>query len=114
MSGFMRITRTTLPHGPDKLVFSHPYAIWLNDTGAKVYNGSLIIPINQEAIEYILSKIKKKQKFSSSVFRIDKLILSRSKQGVLSKIQQFQIFSSNQIDFTSKLIFNSFNYSIII
>ncbi len=59
MSFLMRITRITLPYGPDNLILCHPYPIWLNDKSAKVYNGSLFIPIPGETIEYILSKIRK-------------------------------------------------------
>ncbi len=35
MSFLLRITRTTIPYGTDKLVFPHPYPIWLNDKDGK-------------------------------------------------------------------------------
>jgi hypothetical protein len=59
MSFLVRITRTTIPYGTDKLVFPHPYPIWLNDKDAKVYNGSLFIPTTGETIKYIFPKIRK-------------------------------------------------------
>jgi hypothetical protein len=56
MSFFLRITRLTVPYEPDKLVFCHPYPIWLNDQNGRVHNGSLFIPITGQRIEYVLRK----------------------------------------------------------
>jgi hypothetical protein len=45
---FMRITRTTMDYGRDKLVFYHPYPIWMKNKSAKIHHGSIFIQITEK------------------------------------------------------------------
>jgi hypothetical protein len=43
----MRITRTTIDNGENKLIFYHPYPIWIKNQNAKVHHGSIFIQITE-------------------------------------------------------------------
>ncbi|CAF4876077.1 unnamed protein product [Rotaria sp. Silwood1] len=47
-SVIMRVCRTTIPYGPDEIVFCHPYPLWVKDEHAKVHHGSLLIDITDQ------------------------------------------------------------------
>jgi hypothetical protein len=48
---WMRITRTTIDYRDDKLIFYHPYPIWIKNKHAKVHHGSIFIPITEKDME---------------------------------------------------------------
>jgi hypothetical protein len=98
MSFFLRITRLTVPYGPDQLLLCHPYPIWLNDENGRVHSGSLFLPITGQKIEYVLRKTRE-QKLKKLIFRIEKLSLQRLLQRILKEMKQFPIFVANQLDF---------------
>jgi hypothetical protein len=47
----MRITRTTINHRKDNLIFYHPYPIWIKNKKAKIHNGSIYIQITNKDME---------------------------------------------------------------
>jgi hypothetical protein len=64
ISVWVRITRTTIPHGPTNLILCNPYEIWSSDKQAKVHNGSLYLLTTDQnmidlCIEYVLPKSNK-------------------------------------------------------
>ncbi|CAF0973711.1 unnamed protein product [Adineta steineri] len=87
ISYWLRITRTTIPYGNNKIMFLHPYPIWLNNKYAKVYNGSLLIPVTELTI------------------RIENLVMVRLQQGLLKEIQKFAIYDSQKFDFNVQDIY---------
>jgi hypothetical protein len=57
-SVLMRVSRTTIPYGPDGIVLCHPYPLWVKDAHAKVHHGSLLVDItdqimNNQPLKYI-------------------------------------------------------------
>ena len=44
---FMRVTRTTIGYGEDKLIFYHPYPIWIKNLNTKIHHGSILIQITE-------------------------------------------------------------------
>ena len=44
----MRITRTTINHRKDNLIFCHPYPIWIKNKNAKIHNDSVFIPVTDK------------------------------------------------------------------
>jgi hypothetical protein len=48
---WMRITRTTIDHRKDRLIFYHPYPMWIKDKSAKIHNGSIFIQITNKDLE---------------------------------------------------------------
>jgi hypothetical protein len=47
----MRITRTTINHRKDSLIFYHPYPIWIKNKNANIHNGSIFIQITNQDME---------------------------------------------------------------
>ncbi|CAF4051936.1 unnamed protein product [Adineta steineri] len=87
ISYWLRITRTTIPYGNNKIMFLHPYPIRLNNKYAKVYNGSLLIPVTELTI------------------RIENLVMVRLQQGLLKNIKEFAVYDSQKFDFNVQNIY---------
>ncbi|CAF3003740.1 unnamed protein product, partial [Rotaria sp. Silwood2] len=84
-SAIMRISRTTTPYGPDRIVLCHPYPLWMKDEHAKVHNGSLLIDVTNQ--------IRNNQSIN-----IEHVLMERLKQDALKKIPEWPIYTSNQLD----------------
>ncbi|CAF1039688.1 unnamed protein product [Rotaria sordida] len=84
-SAIMRITRTTIPYGPDRIVCCHPYPLWIKDEHAKVHHSSLLTDITDQIMNNQSIKCKN-------------IIMQRLKQESLKKITGWPIYSSNQLD----------------
>ena len=48
---WMRITRNTIDHREDQLIFYHPYPIWIKNKNAKIHQGSIFIKITENDME---------------------------------------------------------------
>ncbi|CAF4007218.1 unnamed protein product [Rotaria sp. Silwood1] len=84
-SVIMRVCRTTIPYGPDEIVFCHPYPLWVKDEHAKVHHGSLLIDITDQIM-------------NNETIKFEHLIMQRLKQDSLKRITQWPIYVSNQVD----------------
>ncbi|CAF3947297.1 unnamed protein product [Rotaria sp. Silwood2] len=83
---WMRITRTTIDHRKDNLIFYHPYPTWIKDKSARIHNGSIFIPITDRDME-------------NGFIEIDTIALIRLKQDDLAKINTLGIYSRTQLNF---------------
>ncbi|CAF2053435.1 unnamed protein product [Rotaria magnacalcarata] len=100
-SVIMCISRTTIPYGPDRIVFCHPYPLWMKDEHAKVHHGSLLIDITDQIM-------------NNQSIKIEHLIMQRLKQDALKKITQWPIYTSNQLDCNGFYSLNANKPKIII
>lgn len=79
----MRVTRTTVPYGPQGIILCHPYGLSVKDVQANVHHGSLLLDItdrvkNDEPIRYetsIPSTITENSKTTDGVL-LDSIIWS--------------------------------------
>jgi hypothetical protein len=99
----MRITRTTINHRKDSLIFYHPYPIWIKNKNANIHNGSIFMQITNQDMENGFIEYNFFKKNTSNIrlncfFRMDTLAMIRLKQDELAKIKTLAIYSSTQLD----------------
>ncbi|CAF1104258.1 unnamed protein product [Rotaria sp. Silwood1] len=83
---WIRITRTTIDHRNDHLIFYHPYPTWIKDRNARIHNGSIFLQITDRDMK-------------NGFIEIDTLALIRLKQDDLAKINTLGIYSRTQLNF---------------
>ncbi|CAF3473574.1 unnamed protein product [Rotaria sp. Silwood1] len=86
---WIRITRTTIDHRNDHLIFYHPYPTWIKDRNARIHNGSIFLQITDRDMK-------------NGFIEIDTLALIRLKQDDLAKINTLGIYSRTQLNFLDK------------
>ncbi len=51
MSVMIRVTRTTIPFGPDQIICCHPYPLYTKNEHAIAHSDSILLPVADKNME---------------------------------------------------------------